>query len=361
MNDDSGILSIDFIVGFTIFMLAFIAVVTLSSYLIIGLQSKTIDYDAVAYRTGVILAEDPGYAYVRATNNYTESWETITFTQAVDVKRIGLAKSRTTPGILSQQKVEKFRFLYTNPATKLDDYKIRSVFGDYPYQYNISIRTLDNSQAPIFIGNTVPTSQNNNEWGGYGYIRRFVKIKEPSSTTVDAYGYNNSVDYRYMKINIDLDALYARNPVYSIDPVTEKISINITNISSTVNSTDPVKLLNAKLYIDNPPVNSTPDTGDIGYSKPVDYSYLSTNATGSFTTNTLTRETSGDVTDWLRIDLNPEFFIDYNLPVPPGGQYYIKLEFDPDTTYMGGSYSYDDVSVTSPPYLIPAVMEVKVW
>ena len=60
MKDDSGILSIDFIAGFTIFMIAFIIVVTMVSGLLVSLQSRTIDYDALAYRTGVILTEDAG-------------------------------------------------------------------------------------------------------------------------------------------------------------------------------------------------------------------------------------------------------------------------------------------------------------
>ena len=47
-TDDAGQLSIDFIVGFTIFMIAFIIVVTMASGLLIGLSSKSIDYDSVA-------------------------------------------------------------------------------------------------------------------------------------------------------------------------------------------------------------------------------------------------------------------------------------------------------------------------
>ena len=60
MTEDSGIMSIDFLVGFTIFLITFIWVATLIPGLFIGLQSHTIDYDAVAYRAGVILVEDPG-------------------------------------------------------------------------------------------------------------------------------------------------------------------------------------------------------------------------------------------------------------------------------------------------------------
>ena len=60
MSDDSAALSIDFLVGFTIFLIAFIWVLSMIPGLLIGLQGYTIDYDAVAYRTGVILVEDPG-------------------------------------------------------------------------------------------------------------------------------------------------------------------------------------------------------------------------------------------------------------------------------------------------------------
>jgi len=60
MTDDSGTLSIDFIAGFTIFLLAFIWVLSMVPGLLVNLQGYTIDYDAVAYRTGVILVEDPG-------------------------------------------------------------------------------------------------------------------------------------------------------------------------------------------------------------------------------------------------------------------------------------------------------------
>ena len=60
MIDDTANLSIDFLAGFTIFMIAFIYVATLIPGLLLGLQGSTIDYSGVAYRTGVILVGDPG-------------------------------------------------------------------------------------------------------------------------------------------------------------------------------------------------------------------------------------------------------------------------------------------------------------
>ena len=127
-SDDRGNLSIDFLAGFTIFMLAFIWVVSMISGVLLGLQSATIDYEAVAYRTGVILVEDPGWPA-------SPPWEFYTDGQKYEISRFGLATSKDTPNILSQDKVNRFfcsSFIYP------DDYHTRSVFGDFPYRFNIS-------------------------------------------------------------------------------------------------------------------------------------------------------------------------------------------------------------------------------
>jgi len=119
--DDTGQLSIDFVVGLSIFMIAFIIVSTMSAGLLVGLQSKTIDYDAVAYRTGVILAEDPGeidetvgVAYI-APDRY--AWDLIypdyyPAYHETNIMRMGLAMPRYYYDIPSQivmsHKIEQF-------------------------------------------------------------------------------------------------------------------------------------------------------------------------------------------------------------------------------------------------------------
>ena len=89
-------------------MISFIVVVTMASGLLIGLSSKSIDYDSVAYRTGVMLAEDRGYEEL---SEKSPSWEQLPQVQIPSITRLGLALQRDTPNILSQQKVDKF-FLY---------------------------------------------------------------------------------------------------------------------------------------------------------------------------------------------------------------------------------------------------------
>src|SRR5208283_4930317 len=172
MIDDAGNLSIDFLAGFTIFMITFIYVATLISGLFIGLQSRSIDYDAVAYRTGVVLVEDPGMPY-------NPSWETLPNTSDSQILRFGLTLSKDTPNILSPEKINRFfcstEFLYPY------DYQSRAVFGDYPYQFNISFQ-MAGSNVTQSVGDILPED--------YGYSRRVVKVKEHSNATLDFSNFN---------------------------------------------------------------------------------------------------------------------------------------------------------------------------
>ena len=160
MKDDSANLSIDFLVGVTIFMICFIWVATMIPGMMIGLQANTVDYDAVAYRTGVILIEDPGLP---------ASWEIKNDYQIDEISRFGLAISKSTPNVLNQGKIDRFfctTFVYP------EDYQERAIFGDYPYHFNISLLDTERNQTKN-IGEIIPD--------GYGLIRRTVKIKGNSS------------------------------------------------------------------------------------------------------------------------------------------------------------------------------------
>lgn len=235
MIDDTGNLSIDFLAGFTIFMIAFIYVATMIPGLFIGLQSKTIDYDAVAYRTGVILAEDPGMPY-------NPSWATLTDYNKDNVLRFGLALSRDTPNILSQAKVDRF---FCSTWTS-EDYRSRAVFGDYPYKFNVSLQIAgdDTTQS---IGDPLPD-------GGYGYSRRIVKIKDTSNTTIapnegawhQDYQTKENVSEHLFSVYLNYTKLVDDGPnmnlpAYQINPILplgEGITINLTELEKTTNPND---------------------------------------------------------------------------------------------------------------------------
>jgi len=240
MTDSNGNLSIDFLVGVTIFMVAFIWVATLVPNLFIGVSSHGIDFDSVAYRTGVILAEDPGVTIMD-----TSWWEFQPDSGKDNIERFGLAISKQTPNILSEVKVKRFFDSDDTGVFSSDDYREKVIFGDYPYRFNISL--LEEGQPPRFVGEERPKN--------YGYMRREVKIKHSSNATIDKtdvvkFRLNNSdtngpslirdgnVTYHDFVIEINRTKLLSgniTNPIinpnyndaYRIDPRSEEINITV--------------------------------------------------------------------------------------------------------------------------------------
>jgi hypothetical protein len=225
---ERGNLSVDFLCGFTIFIIAFIWVASMVSGILVGLQGHSIDYEAVAYRTGVILVEDPGWPA-------SPPWEFYPDGQKYNISRFGMAIAKDTPGILLQDKVSRFfcsTFIYP------DDYHTRAIFGDYPYNFNISVRDVEKGTEQS-VGPVLPE--------GYGYIRRLVKIKGDSNATINLtymieHDYNKTaipsdfnVSHHEFSILVNMTKLQqdVKDPAYQIDPSREQIMINITNLSET--------------------------------------------------------------------------------------------------------------------------------
>jgi hypothetical protein len=235
MTNSSGNLSVDFLVGFTIFMVAFIWVATLVPNLFLGISSHGIDYDAVAYRTGVILAEDPGATIPIVTT----PWEVQPDSGTENIERFGLAISKETPNILSETKVN--RFFCSTVFSYPEDYRKRAIFGDYPYRFNISLRVVGDNESR-YVGDTLPEN--------YGYIRRDVKIRQFSNATIDKgvikkFGFNNTENVTVHDFSIVVNTsnlLYGKitdpvtNPnidtAYRIDPRSDRITIKIEDLDA---------------------------------------------------------------------------------------------------------------------------------
>lgn len=241
MIDDSGQLSIDFIAGFTIFMLAFIMVMTMTSGLLMSLQSRTVDVDAVAYRTGVILIEDPGecnqwaMSVKVAPDRYT--WETIPdFYRTYNVFRMGLSLPKydhdTPPVVLLAAKTDKF-FNSTWDGTY---YRNKLIFGDYPYRTNICIQK--ENEMPKCFGDPLP------ENAYYGSIRRIGLVKSPTSIDSDLTFWterNPTDDDRV--IVFDLMRLYTnKTPAYQVYPLIENTTVNFIDF--------PMNITNDTAYTD---------------------------------------------------------------------------------------------------------------
>ncbi|MBN1194817.1 MAG: hypothetical protein JXA08_05665 [Methanomicrobiaceae archaeon] len=237
-------LSVDFLAGFTIFIVALIMVINLVPSILVGIQGQPIDYDAVAYRTAVILLEDPGWGYDRNANTSTSRWEQqITF--KADISRFGLAVSKETPNILSRNKIDTF---FDDTYFTREDYERKAIFADLPYApyaYNITLSV--DGDPTITTGDPVPKVS-------YGYMRRFVKLKEHTSMVIDSGGYNAavrtnetnppsntlnhtarmSVFFNYTELN-DLTVGNA----YDINPYTDNVTIIVGGFKTALQSLGP--------------------------------------------------------------------------------------------------------------------------
>jgi hypothetical protein len=360
MTDENGNLSIDFLAGFTIFMLAFIWVVSMIPGLMIGLQSYTIDYDAVAYRTGVILVEDPGWPV-------SPSWESYSDKQTPNVTRFGLSVSKDTPNILSEDKVN--RFFCATAFNYPVDYRTRVIFSDYNYGFNISL--IDDGGKIKSVGDVLPN--------GYGYIRRPVKIKGASNATINqsyiqshSFTKADNATTHVFSILIDNPKLLGdvTNPAYQIDPAREQITINITNLSSIDPNITTIKLDWVRVYTQD----------GLGYAPenvfPSDFPYID----GS---STRVSAMPASVTDNVTLKFSPQFFYSLNaqsskifialgFDVDPPGRFLNNTQALPDFNSLDENltfnnpnitpfyYDYNPVNVTQPK-LRDAVVEVAVW
>jgi len=340
MHDDSGQMSIDFLIGFTVFLIAFIFVATLSSGLFINLQSKTIDYDAVAYRTGVILAEDPGYAFDPTINTNTTRWELLDTLYIDRTIRFGLAISKDYPNILSKGKVQSF---FTNGyGFSKDDYKSRLIFGDYPYRFNITLKSVGGStEYP-----TPSVADDATYLQKYGYIRRVVDIKEPGDA-VFALPDPAFATSPIVNISIGFEDLYdtERGDIYRLRPLDETIVINITNFNGRT-------LNDIKFNGNIPPM-------------PPDIS-----PTIEIYKNTATKDPTKRVVlgttgiNNLLLFIDPRYTRQFMGQDDSAGKISLNLTFDqPVVSTSQFTYTYNNAAdtVITPPYLVPAVMEVKIW
>ncbi|HVP96461.1 MAG TPA: hypothetical protein VMS83_04875 [Methanoregula sp.] len=381
MVDDAGNLSIDFLAGFTIFMITFIYVATMIPGLFIGLKSSSIDYDAVAYRTGVILVEDPGMPY-------NPSWETLPNSSDDQILRFGLALSKDTPNVLSHEKIN--RFFCTTEFSYPEDYQSRAVFGDYPYHFNISF-AMAGSNVTQSVGEIPPED--------YGYSRRVVKVKEHSNATLDFTNFNGAgplAQYTQDKFQTQnatsqVFSIYFNytdllnngpannNPAYQINPLApsgagqiiggEGALVNLTGLDSLPENGANVNLSSISVYrsVSLAPLGTgqSPFVGPVlNASSPTQFevfvdgsntsvSTLPVNVTSNVSVfippGLLSFVGQGDSSTLLNITLQ------FNLDQPD--RYLNSSQVPP---YGAFQYNYTNPNITQP-YLQDGVVEVSVW
>ncbi len=341
-------MSLDFLVGFTIFMLALIMVVSMVPGLLAGLESSGIDYDAVAYRTGVILVEDPGWPVY-------PPWEMNDGDHKDEIQRMGLAVSKDTPNILLSTKIERF---FDNSFFDPEDYRSKVIFGDIPYSYNFSILSEDGMSYNSTTGDPLPL--------GHGYIRRVVKIKGPGVAEI---GYESSYNDttldpsipRTFTVRLDFSDLLdpERDPAYRIDPRTEPVNVTIANFRNYLPANDNATLESVTFWKMDP-TRPNPRFTRIPFSyDTVDQNLYTLRVNGIQDPYSL--EPDVPVNSSISLVLKPAatslFTLDQNSILD------IRFTFDdgePQRTFMNGTFLYDYDSVTIPD-LQTGVLEVAVW
>jgi hypothetical protein len=393
-------------VGFTIFIIGLIIVATMIPGLMLGWQrSISIDYDAVAYRTGVILAEDAGHG----TDPTHPRWEIFSSSHKDEVQRLGLTvhspHAVDAQNVLSPIKVAKFfNSARYNNATLLhlvypDDYRSKVIFGDIPYQFNISLKTFDSSWNER-VGSPLPSNY------GYGYIRRVVKVKEISNMTIEGsnqhwFGINASLplDPSFnstvgnLTIGLNCTVLLGDTSVptmYGINPNTEPLWINITGFERYLNNSasgNPWAVATGGSYL-----NATLQKielykyDDIAkkYSKWVlsdsadhygQYLLLVDGQDANLTPN-MTMSSSicfrmnpdwipFTSNDWFQVRYTWNDMYRYNVSAIPHPLSYLPNQTPPHTAIFATDtaepqYDYNPANVTQP-YLRDGVLEVMVW
>ncbi|AGB01121.1 hypothetical protein [Methanoregula formicica] len=368
MTDDTGAMSIDFLVGFTIFMLAFIWVATMIPGLFIGLQSHTIDFDAVAYRTGVILAEDPGDVGSLAAAGIPWELQSNPGQYPDKIARFGLAVSKDTPGILDETKVD--RFFNTTEFVYPTDYQKWAIFGDFPYRFNISLKE-EGKDTLRSVGDIIPVNY------PYGYIRRDVKIRSGSNTTIGetiikTYHYNNTEEVFNHRFSIMIntssllfdDVGMLKSPTgdaaYRFNPMRDRIIINITDFDKMPEPLKPgttKSVSNVQFYTRSYAMSTLDPLPAVSPSR---FLYMDgeTTAVPAFPavfSNGISMvfepgffNTIGDIGTDDTIFINLTFTVNQ------------KQQFLNNTHTEPFPYDYNPVNVTQPE-LADAVMEVAVW
>ena len=343
-------------------------VLTMIPGILAGVESANIDYDAVAYRTSVILCEDPGWPakddYSSKLASVDYSWEHYDDKHKDEIERLGLSVSALTPNILSKEKVEKFFNNHINLTLSEDDYRSKAIFGEIPYYYNISLKI--ESDPTNVTGSIAPEFE-------YGYMRRLVKLKEPGYARIDSANYNithtnitfeNPHVYTGFSIDFDYNDLQNNRSIgeeYRFRPESEPVSITLHNFKDSLNVSDVTSVMLTDVWFRNAEGNPIP--GFSGEFKNSSFRfYLDDIQTGIQTsvdirdTEEIKMELFPPIYSTLKESSQTDFSLVYNmtytyLPDENMEHYYISGD-------IPFGYGYDYVIE---PYLRDGVMEVLIW
>jgi hypothetical protein len=238
LKDERGQLSIDFLVGISLFILALVFMAHFIPGMFVPFQSETIDLNSVAYRTSVILVEDPGW-WDNVSHN-GEDWED----HITDTSRIGLAIDKEHPNVLMMNKITGFENCTdTNLTRQLGLYRI--IGGNrIDYGYNITLQFQgDEWGGTRMRGKSAPSS------GDVVKMKRTVSVIVSGAGGVDASNLGGASDPVKPLLVID----GAEVPEFC----THDLYISITNFSFPTPPGPPGNFVNVKIVQTN--LSNEPD------------------------------------------------------------------------------------------------------
>ncbi|AIY89543.1 hypothetical protein [Geoglobus acetivorans] len=252
MRNDEGKLSLDLLIGLTIFLMSFVFIIQYVPAIFASERSEIYLYP-LAYRISALLVEDPGY-WSNGSVNGTD-WENYYSLPDVEV-RPGLMGSEVN--VLDPVKIDALNSLYASAG--IDG--LRKALGlktpDRVFGFNISLQLLSsNSSNPIYsmngsqpmllIGEPIPDGSN---------VARYERIIAFENTT--------SVS----KISSKLDTPNTVNYNYAVPAPVGSFVIVITGVNDNQSATEPwmrvdVNSINVIDVRGNETISTFDLTGDI--------------------------------------------------------------------------------------------------
>jgi len=349
-SETSGQISIDFLVGISLFLLTLVFLVQFIPMIFVSFGSEPIDLSSVAYRTSVILVEDPGCWNNSATLRTESDWE-----NHVDrTTRVGLAIDKDHPNILNLSKIAAF-----SNTTALNDSMLincttlyRVIGGNrITYNFNITIAYL-NGTVIVARGDSPPRS------GNAARIERLVVVKQNYPFT----GYNVSA---LSGNTTRSSALFNVTSTYALN---NTLHFNLTNFNIT--GTDP--RYNAT-YIGNSSSGYSVsgnwthlDHSDNGTANLTSYTDCanSTDCFTQFTTSSVPITTAVNITDQtdeLLVTINNSSWAGLFVNTSIDSDVYVEIEFVNVSITSPGDNPYPGSYTGSYYRLRPARLIVEVW
>ncbi|MBR6447536.1 MAG: hypothetical protein IKS74_03575 [Methanomicrobium sp.] len=370
MKKESGLISLDFIAGFTVFLLALIIVISMLPGVFVNIHSPPVNYDIAAYRTGVLLAEDPGLSSDGATSEGT-AWEQVPAADVGRILRLGLAVSKETPNVLLPEKIERFFNVPAYLNLTADQYRGMLVFEEYPVNFNISFK--EDGGETLSVGDRVPG-------GEYGFSKRYVKVKNAAELRVpaenltisgvdvnlpegaDEFIYRNTTSFTLSYANLSDRSV---SPAYRIDPRTGRTIIKIAGIDTVLGAQEGISsaaIESVRLFRDGAEV-AIPHGGNAPNKpyKPYGVPYVCV-------VDGVTVENGSEIP--VKDAGTLEFILYPDESYFPNPDSMLEILFDMKYTCIsGGTYRFiqgeTDYGYDSPylvcPYLTDGVLEVCIW